>query len=68
VIETYTVVHGRDGTPESGIVLGRDDAGRRFLANTPPDRALLEDLEGREGVGLRGRLSSRDGLVRFAPE
>jgi acetyl-CoA C-acetyltransferase len=68
VVETYTVVHGRDGAPASGIVLGRDEAGRRFLANTPTDRALLEDLEGREGVGLRGRLSSHEGLVRFAPE
>lgn len=56
-IETYTVVHGRDGAPERGIVIGRLDDGRRFLANTPAgDRGTLEALEREEGVGRRGRV------------
>ncbi len=56
-IETYTVVHGRDGAPQRGIVIGRLDDGRRFLANTPAgDRATFEALERQEGVGRRGRV------------
>lgn len=66
-IETYTVVHGRDGAPLRGIVVGRLDDGRRFLANTPEDVGLLETLETREGVGLRGRVSTVDGANVFAP-
>ena len=68
VVETYTVLHGRDGAPERGIVVGRDAEGRRFVANTPADRALLEDLETREAVGRSGKLSGEaDGRVRFDP-
>ncbi len=37
-IETYTVVHAREGY-RMGIVIGRDDQGRRFVANTPSDAA-----------------------------
>jgi acetyl-CoA C-acetyltransferase len=33
-IETYTVIHAREGM-RMGIVIGRDEAGRRFVANTP---------------------------------
>jgi acetyl-CoA C-acetyltransferase len=56
-IETYTVVHGRDGM-RMGIVIGRDATGHRFVANTPKgDLAMMADLQSREGVG-------RDGCVR----
>jgi acetyl-CoA C-acetyltransferase len=68
VVETYTVFHDREGTPERGVVLGRDAENRRFVANTPTDRALLEDMESREMVGQGGRLSSENGLGRFAPD
>src|SRR3984957_695171 len=44
VIETYTVVHGRDGY-RLGIVIGRDAAGHRFVAETPKDEATLRGLE-----------------------
>jgi len=67
-IETYTVLHDRDGAPVSGLVVGRLDDDRRFLANTPVDRDLLESLVVREGVGLRGTVSVRDGLNRFVPD
>jgi acetyl-CoA C-acetyltransferase len=67
VVETYTIVHGRDGAPSRGIVLGRDAGGQRFLANTPSDPLLLEALEAHELVGTRGRLSHADGLTRFDP-
>ena len=56
VIETYTVTHDRDGY-RSGIVVGRDEASRRFLAVTPEGEAALRDLESREGVGRRGTVA-----------
>lgn len=67
VVETYTVMHGRTGEPERGVVVGRLGDGRRFLAELPPDRELLEAFEAREGVGRRGRLSQVEGRNRFAP-
>ncbi|MBI1338852.1 acetyl-CoA acetyltransferase [bacterium] len=52
-IETYTVIHSREGY-RMGIVIGRDEQDRRFVALTPDDEATLRDLESREGVGRRG--------------
>jgi acetyl-CoA C-acetyltransferase len=67
-IETYTVVHDRDGTPRRGIVIGRLEDGRRFLANTPEDRPVLEALEAHEGIGRTGRVEPTDGVNRFDPD
>ena len=67
-VETYTIGHGRDGAPEQGIIVGRlDDSGKRFLANTPPDPDLLEDLEGREVIGTKGAVETVDGVGLFQP-
>jgi acetyl-CoA C-acetyltransferase len=67
-VETYTVVHGPDGAPERGIVIGRlDETHQRFLANTSSDPTLLEDLESREIVGTQGRVEFRDGANLFDP-
>lgn len=67
-VETYTVIHGRDGAPERGLALGRTAEGRRFLAALPDDPTLLEELERRELVGCGGRLApAADGRVRFDP-
>jgi acetyl-CoA C-acetyltransferase len=66
-IETYTVVHGRDGAPERGVVIGRLADGRRTLATLPTERAVLEALERAEGVGRPGTLSTRDGRNLFEP-
>ncbi len=67
VVETYTVVYDREGAPEKGIVLGRTEDGRRFLANTPSDRDLLEAFVAAEEIGREGKLSHEDGLNRFEP-
>jgi acetyl-CoA C-acetyltransferase len=68
-IETYTVLHDREGAPLRGIVIGRFADGRRFLANTPSDRSLLESLEAKEAVGRRGRVRPEtDGTNRFDPD
>jgi len=56
VIETYTVVHTRDGY-HMGIVVGRDEHDRRFMAVTPDDEDTLKSLETREGVGRSGTVS-----------
>jgi acetyl-CoA C-acetyltransferase len=65
-IETYTVMHGRDGSPERGLVIGRLDDGRRFLAVVSGDRAVLEAMEASEQVGRAGRVSCERGTNRFA--
>ncbi|MEX1253187.1 MAG: acetyl-CoA acetyltransferase, partial [Dehalococcoidia bacterium] len=67
-VETYTVAYGREG-PERGIVIGRLDDGRRFLANTPTDRALLESMTQREFVGVKGAVRNDEGagINVFAP-
>jgi acetyl-CoA C-acetyltransferase len=54
-IETYTVVHRREGMAR-GIVIGRDADGHRFVANTPDDEATLRGLEAVESVGRPGRV------------
>jgi acetyl-CoA C-acetyltransferase len=68
-IETYTVVHRREG-PFMGIVVGRDAEDRRFVANTPSDAQTLAGLEQGEQVGRTGRVGpSPDGLTNlFTPD
>ena len=53
-IETYTVVHRREGLAR-GIVIGRDANGHRFVANTPDDEGTLRGLEAVESVGRPGQ-------------
>lgn len=66
-IESYTVLHGRQG-PEQGIVFGRLAAdGRRFIALTPGDAATLNRLQDEEALGLPGMVRSVDGLNTFTP-
>ncbi len=68
-IETYTVVHRREG-PFMGIVIGRDAEGRRFVANTPGDPATLAGLEQGEQVGRTGQAAlAPDGKTNlFIPD
>lgn len=68
-IETYSVIHGRDGAPKLGIVIGRlvDDK-RRFVANTPDDPGLLDALLDGEAIGRRGRVAGADGRNLFTPD
>ncbi len=68
-IETYTVVHAREGY-RMGIVIGRDAEGRRFVANTPTDPALLAAMEAEEQIGRRGVARPADDGVHnlFVPD
>ncbi|HKJ24556.1 MAG TPA: acetyl-CoA acetyltransferase, partial [Myxococcota bacterium] len=64
-IETYTVVHDREGEPNAGIVVGRLEDERRFLAFLEDDRDALLSLEAAEGVGRSGRVRPDGDVHRF---
>jgi len=67
-IETYTVVHRREG-PYMGIVVGRDANDRRFVAVTPNDSATLAALEAAEQVGRTGAVAQGDDQINlFTPD
>ena len=66
-IETYTVIHKREG-PFMGIIVGRDANGRRFVANSPGDTATLMDLEQGEQVGRPGTVTQNGTLNLFTPD
>lgn len=55
-VETYTVMYDREGQPERGIVVGRLEDGRRFIANTEADAGVLEAMMREEAVGREGRV------------
>ena len=66
-IETYTVMHDRKG-PTYSILLSRLGDGRRFMANTPDDPALLADMGTRDYLGAPGRVQHTDGVNVFVPD
>jgi acetyl-CoA C-acetyltransferase len=66
-IEAYTVVHGRDGGPERGAVIGRLGDGSRFLAVVKGDRAVLDAMERDEQIGRPGAVRHAGGINRFDP-
>lgn len=68
-VETYTVMHGKDG-PEYAVVFGRLNAtGQRFVANLPDDPARLWDLQNRDSLGRPGCVHrADDGRNLFNPD
>jgi acetyl-CoA C-acetyltransferase len=65
-IETYTVLHDRDGVPTEGLLVLRCEDGRRTLAVTDADPGFLAALEREEMVGMAGRSFARpDGRNGF---
>ena len=67
-IETYTVMHDRDDRPAQGIVLGRLDDGRRFIANTPADPDLLNAMTDDEFLNRAGHVRSDGQRNLFTPK
>lgn len=66
-VETYTIMHDRNG-PSHGIVFGRLTAtGQRFIATTPSDHHTLTDLQTRDSLNRPGVVTHRDGLNTFTP-
>jgi acetyl-CoA C-acetyltransferase len=66
-VETYTVVHGRDGAPERGVAIVRLADERRTVASLPTERDVLESFERAEGVGRPGRVGEAGGRNVFDP-
>jgi acetyl-CoA C-acetyltransferase len=66
-VETYTVVHGRDGAPERGVAIVRLADDRRTVAALPVERDVLESFERTEGVGRAGRVEHVGGRNVFDP-
>jgi acetyl-CoA C-acetyltransferase len=66
-VETYTVMHDRKG-PTYSVLFGRLGDGRRFMANTPDDQALLADMTKRDYLGVPGRAQHADGINIFVPD
>ncbi len=68
-VETYTVVHDREGRPESAIVVARMLDGRRVFTNTDPDPDVHAMLERDDVVGAAGsvhRAADGRNLFRLA--
>ena len=65
-IETYTVMHDRKG-PSYSILFGRLGDGRRFIANTPDDPVLLQEMVDKDLIGASGRVSNKDGRNVLVP-
>lgn len=67
-LETFTVFHGRDGTPRAGVVVALTPAGTRVLAQVPgTDAATIERLTSAAGtpVGAAGQIARGDELSRW---
>lgn len=65
-IETYTVIHGRQGV-ERGLVIGRLNDGRRFIAETPDDAQTLARMVSEDMLGARGTVSTGAEKNLFVP-
>lgn len=52
-IETYTVIHSREGA-ERALVIGLLEDGTRFIAETPDDEQTLQQMMDREMLGAKG--------------
>jgi acetyl-CoA C-acetyltransferase len=63
-VDSYTVLHGRGGEPERGIVVGRLRAGPRFVANVVA-RAMLDAFVREEMVGRPGVVRAGEGVNLF---
>jgi acetyl-CoA C-acetyltransferase len=61
-IEAYTVMHGRDGTPEQAIATGLLGDGRRAWGLSS-DAATMAALAGGEWVGRSARLDAEGALL-----
>ncbi|HEV2651626.1 MAG TPA: acetyl-CoA acetyltransferase [Rhizomicrobium sp.] len=63
-IETYTVVLDRRGK-RFGIVIGRDENDRRFLAHSPDDEATLDRMTREDMLGATGTVRAGEPVNVF---
>jgi acetyl-CoA C-acetyltransferase len=67
VIETYTVIHDRDG-PSFGIIFGRLEDDSRFIANTPKDIDLMLKMTTEDFLGVSGKVIRVKDINVFKPD
>jgi acetyl-CoA C-acetyltransferase len=65
VVETYSVIHDRDGTPRAAFIIGRlgdglDAEAPRFIANAADDKALLTAMTEEDFIGRTGTVTNID--------
>ncbi len=60
-VETSTLVYGRGG-PMMGIVVGRLEDGRRFVAKTEIDEKTIAALRADDSAGRKGTVAAGEGL------
>lgn len=56
-IETYTVIYDRQGFPMQGIIIGRQEDGRRFIAHSEQDRDTFKLMTEEEIIGRKGTVT-----------
>lgn len=66
-IETYTVIHSREGA-HRGLVIGLLEDGTRFIAETPDDEQTLRQMMDREMLGATGTVTSGTEKNLFIPD
>ncbi|MGB7181346.1 MAG: acetyl-CoA acetyltransferase [Burkholderiaceae bacterium] len=65
-VETWTVINDRQG-PQFAIVIGRLTDNSRFIANTPSDPALLQQMQQSDYLGCPGQVSNDGKTNLFKP-
>ncbi|MDY6933782.1 MAG: acetyl-CoA acetyltransferase, partial [Spirochaetota bacterium] len=67
-VETYTVIHDRQGKPDNAIIIARLDDARRCWAKTKDDQELLLSMGKEEFIGKKGFVSpgnNSPNIMRF---
>ena len=67
-VETYTVIFDRNNLPSKGIVIGKKEDGKRFVAYTPSDTALFSAMMREDFYGVNGNVVSKDKINTFTPD
>ncbi|MDP7416670.1 MAG: hypothetical protein QF888_01600, partial [Desulfobacterales bacterium] len=57
LVDSYTVWFNRQGEPETGILIGRTESGKRALAHTPKgNKDILYTMMQKEWIGAKGKV------------
>lgn len=67
-VETYTVIYDRNNMPGKGVVIGKEEDGKRFAAYTPTDQSLFEAMIREDFCGITGSVVSKDKVNIFTPD
>jgi acetyl-CoA C-acetyltransferase len=66
LVDSYTVWFDRQGEPQTGILFGRTQSGRRALAHTPQgNKDLLQAMMQSEWIGTSGKVVGKKGKVNI---